>query len=227
MSRLHDFQLFSGIRHETIDQLTNEYPRKTFKKDEYLTKQGTKNFAVHLLLEGRVRVESESKDGKRTTIIFHEAPYIIGHIEVWKDSPMLANVVAIEKCHVITMAKKDYLKLLQTNHQVAINMVKVLSNLIYQTGRDQHVRLFGQVDHLIANTLCSFAQLYGEEKDYGILVRKPISKSELAEILGVARRSVIRGLKDLEKDGLIQMDGKDLVIPNLADLQRRAHALVL
>lgn len=227
MSRLHDFQLFSGIRHETIDQLTHEFPTKTYKKDEYLTKQGSKNHLVHLILEGRVRVESEAKDGKRTTIIFHEAPYIVGHIEIWKESPNLANVIAMEKCQAIVLTKKDYLKLLQTNHQVSINMVKVLSNLIYQTGRDQHVRLFGQVDHLIANTLCSFAQLYGEEKDYGILVRKPISKSELAEILGVARRSVIRGLKELEKDGLIQMDGKDLVIPDIAELQRRAHAVIL
>ena len=87
MSRLHDFQLFSGIRHENVEALTRELPRKTYKKNEFLTKQGSKDHVVHLLLEGRVRVESESKDGKRTTIIFHEAPYIVGHIEIWKEGP--------------------------------------------------------------------------------------------------------------------------------------------
>lgn len=227
MSLIHEFQLFSGLRHETIDQLTREYPKKTFRKGDQLTKQATQEHQVHLLVEGRVRVESESKDGQRTTITFHEAPTILGHIEIWKDRPHLANVIAMEKCQSIALSKKDYLKLLQTNHQVSINMVKLLSGLIYQQGRDLHVRMFGQVDHLVANTLCSFAQLYGEEHDYGILVRRPISKSELAEILGVARRSVIRALQQLEKDGLIQMDGKDLVVPDLAALQKRAHAVVL
>ena len=123
--------------------------------------------------------------------------------------------------------KKEYLKLLQSSHQFSINMVKMLSNLIYFTARDQHVRMFGQVDHLIANTLCAFARLYGEEREDGILIRRDISKSELASILGIARRTVIRALQEMETEGLLSIEGKEVVIPDLIALQRKAFAAVL
>lgn len=34
-------------------------------------------------------------------------------------------------------------------------------------------------------------------------------------------------IDQLTRDGLIQLDGKDLVIPDVANLQKRAHAFVL
>lgn len=227
MSKLHEFKIFSGLNHETVDRLTQNFSRKKYKKGEVLLKQGTKTDDIFLLVEGRVGVQAESKEGQKTTFIFHEAPYMVGHVEIWKDRPSLANVVAMEACSVFLLTKKDYLKLLQSNHQFAINMVKMLSNLIYYTARDQHVRMFGQVDHLIANTLCSFARLYGEEREDGILIRREISKSELASILGIARRTVIRALQDLEKEGLIQMSGKEVVLPDIISLQRKAFSVVI
>jgi|GEM_PF-2085575 len=227
MSKLYEFKLFSGLNHETVDRLTQGFARKKYKKGEALFKQGTKEDQIFLLMEGRVGVQAESKEGHKTTFIFHEAPYLLGMIEIWKDRPSLANVIAMETCSTLVLNKKDYLNLLQSSHQLSINAVKMLSNMIYYTARDQHVRMFGQVDHLIANTLCSFARLYGEEREDGILIRREISKSELALILGIARRTVIRALQDLEKDGLIQMNGKEVVLPDLIALQRKAFALVI
>ncbi|MBY0369226.1 Crp/Fnr family transcriptional regulator [bacterium] len=227
MKKLLTFALFSGLRHENIEQLVSVFPVKKFNRGQTLLKQGEKSEKVFLLTEGRIGVQADSKTGLKTTIIFHEAPYIVGHVELWKDRPSLANVVAIEKCEALEMTKKDYLRMLQANHQVSINMVKILSNLIYETARDHHVRMFGQVDHLIANMLCSFARLYGEERGDGVRIRRDMSKSELALILGVARRTVIRALQDLEAQGLIQMDGKEVFVPNMAALQAKAFTAVL
>lgn len=227
MKKIHEFALFTGLRFETIEALLASFPKRTFKRGQTLLRQGAKAETVYILTEGRIGVQADSKTGLKTTIIFHEAPYIVGHIEMWKDRPLLANVVAYESCEVIEMPKKAYLKMLQSNHQVSINMVKILSNLIYETARDHHVRMFGQVDHLIANMLCSFARLYGEEKAGGVRITREMSKSELADILGVARRSVIRALQDLESQGLIQSDGKEIFVPNLAALQAKAFTAVL
>lgn len=226
MKRIYEFGLFSGVRHEIVDELTLSFPHKTYRRGEALACQGSRENKVILLLEGRVQVVGEAKAGKRTTIIFHEAPYIFGHIEVWKDLPNLGSVIAMEKCEAVIISKKEYFKLLQTNHQVAINMVKILSNLLYRVGQDEQLRLFGQVDHLVANTLCSYAHLYGEEHGYGVVIRHPVPKSELAEIVGVARKSIIEALKLLVKDGVIEINGQEIVIPNVKALQTRAHAVI-
>jgi CRP-like cAMP-binding protein len=227
MKKLSEFQLFSGLNLDAVERITGNLTRRKYKKGEHIIKQGTKAGLVYILVEGRVGIQAQSKEGLRTTLIFHEAPHIMGHVELWRDKPSLANVVAIEKCEALELSKKDYLTFLQSNHQLTINMVKSLSNLIYDTARNTHVRMFGEVDHLIANTLCSFARLYGEQRASGVLIQREISKSELAAILGVARQTVIRALQGLERDGLIQVEGKDVLIPNLEALQQKAFTAVV
>lgn len=224
---LHTLPIFTSLSPDTIDHLTRGLPRKTFKKGETLLRQGARDLKGYLLLDGKVGVFSESKDGMRTAIIFHEAPFVLGVIELARERAYLGTVEAIEPCSTIVITRKDYLRMLQSSHQVAVNMVQLLSNLLYKTGTDRRIRQFGRVEHLVANTLCSFAQLYGEEHRYGILVRKDVNKSEIAEILGVARRSVIRAMEELEGEGLVQVQGKTLVIPDLEALRKKALQPIL
>ncbi len=221
---LSKLPLFTSIAADQIEHLTRHLPRKNFKEGDILVQQGSKDLRGFLLLDGKVGVYAEAKSRVRTTIIFHQAPYLFGFLELWRERSYLASIVAIEPCSTIVVSKKDYLKLLHSNHQVCINMVQLLSNLLYKTAKDYRLKMFGQVDNLVANTLCSFAQLYGEEHRYGVLVRKEVNKSEMAEILGVARRSVIRAMESLEKEGLIQVQKKQLVIPDLKALRKKAQA---
>jgi CRP/FNR family transcriptional regulator len=222
--KLKDFPLFSSVGFGSLEALTRGLPETEFKVGQTLMQQGQKGTRALLLFDGRVAVEAESKEGGRANIVFQSAPSIFGVIELWNEAPYLASVVAMEPCLALVLEKTDYFKMLQSNHQVCINMVQLLSQMFYQAGRDRHVRLFGKVENLVANTLCYFAQLYGEEHRYGILIRKTINKSQMAVMLGVARRSVIRALDALEKEKLIEVQDNQWVIPDIAELKKKASS---
>jgi CRP-like cAMP-binding protein len=160
---------------------------------------------------------------QRRTILYHAAPYIVGFIELIHKHPLLGTVVALERVECLEVDRAAYLGILQRNHQLAINVVKMLSELLWQTAEDRRVRLFGSVDHLVANSLCYLARLYGEERSSGVLITKELNKSALAESLGVARRSVIRAIENLEAEGLVEISGRQVWIPDLRALQRRAR----
>ena len=221
---LKQLPLFASLNFDTIERLTEDLPRQNFKKDELIIRQGEKNLQAYLLVEGKVGVYAESHEGVKSTLVFHEAPCVLGEIEIWQERPYLGSVIAIEPCTTLVLNKNRYLKLLHSNHQVCVNMVQLLSNQLYRDATQTRMRLFGRVEHLVAGTLCSFAQLYGEEHRYGILIRKEINKSEIAEILGVARRSVIRAFETLEEEKLVQLEKKQLVIPDIVALRRKANA---
>jgi CRP-like cAMP-binding protein len=74
----------------------------------------------------------------------------------------------------------------------------------------------------VANTLCSLARLYGEERDKGIFIRKEISQSELAKIVGTSRKSIIQALNCLIELNLIEKEAKNYFLPNLNQLQNFA-----
>lgn len=222
--RLKDFPLFNSITQATLDSLTRGLKEVEFKAGHRILQQGQKGTRAYLLYVGKVAVEAESKDGSKANIVFQSAPGIFGTIELWSEAPSLANVVAMEPCYALVLEKTDFFRMLQSNHQVCINMVQLLSHMFYQAGSDRQVRLFGKVENLVANTLCYFAQLYGEEHPYGILVRKEINKSELSVMLGVARRSVIRAVDSLVKEKLIEVQDRQWVVPNIAELKKKASS---
>lgn len=184
-----------------------------------------KEVHAYLLTQGKVEVFYTSRSGEKITVIYHEAPFIFGEVELWENYPYLASVATLEPCETIVIPKRDYLRILHSNHQVCVNMVRLLSNLLWQTGEDRRVRFFGRVEHLLSNLICYYAGMYGEGNGSGVLVRKDINKSQLAEALGIARQSVIRAFKNLEEEGLVQIDGTQLFIPDIFLLKNKARYL--
>lgn len=222
MRDLKVLPIFAGLSADQIDAVTKSLPRKVFRKHETIIEQGEKGRSAYLLLEGKVEVYCESKEGQRVTVIYHEAPFIFGELEIWDGRKCLASVRAIERSETLVLDRSAFLKLVHSHHQVAVNLAKLVSDLLYKTGEDRRVKFFGRVEHLLANTLCSFAKMYGIEHRYGVLIQQDVTNTELAEILGVARKSVIEGVAKLQKENLIQKDGNKFIIPDLAALRRKA-----
>lgn len=222
---LKDIPLFAGVPFETIEKLARHFAFKNFKKGDFLIQQGAKALEMFLILEGKVETFYTSKEGQKTTIIFHEAPFITGEIELFEERKYLANVVALEPCKTRVLSRKQFLELLQANHQVAINLARLLSCLLCETGEDRRVKFFGRVENLLANLICYHAKLYGEERSYGILIRRELNKKEIADSLGVSRKSVIEAFKFLEKEGLIKVEDNQVILPDLRALQDKARCL--
>jgi CRP/FNR family transcriptional regulator, cyclic AMP receptor protein len=225
MHTLYGCPLFKGVGKAEVDRLTEGATRTKWKAGQEIIRQGSPGSHVFLLLEGKVEVFYRSKSGDKTTIIFHQAPFIFGEVEVWGSRPCLASVAAFEPSVTLALTKHRFLTMLHSNHQVAINLSHLLSELLYETGQDRRVKFFGKVENLTANLLCAFARLFGEERSDGILIRKSINKSGMSEMLGISRKSVIDALKLLEKEGLIRSEGPAIVIPSIEALREKARGL--
>ncbi len=86
------------------------------------------------------------------------------------------------------------------------------------------VRFFGQVEHFLANALFALARLDGIPHEGGIRITRQINKSELAQTLGVARKSVIKAFVNLQKEGLVEFTDKHIFLPNMVELQKKAFS---
>ena len=64
------------------------------------------------------------------------------------------------------------------------------------------------------NTILQFAKLMPDNKDAGI----KISRTDLASVAGISTESFIRSLSSLKKEGLIDIDGRNIKILNMQKL---------
>lgn len=223
MRPLHEHPLFAGVPPLVVRQVMHHWPRRTFRKGAVIIAQGKSARAAYLLLTGTVEVFYEAPRAARASIIFHRAPFLFGEIELFAECHSLASVGAMSPCEVAEITRAHYLGLLHAHHQVAINLVRLLSNLLVHTGEDRRVKIFGAVEHQLANTLLAYAHLSGEPHRQGVQITHRVSKTALAGVLGCARRSVIRAFAVLESEGVIRWEGARVIIPDVAALQRRSR----
>lgn len=212
--------LFKGMSWEVVERIGKLLPRKNVGRGELIVHQGRKSSAAYLLLDGKIDAYYDAGDGRSVSIIMHKAPFLFGAFELIEQVPYLANVKATERCDLAVLKREVYLSLLHSHHQIAVNMVTLLSHLMCVTGEDRRVKFFGQVKHLLANTLCGLSELYGEKHANGVLISKKLKQEDLSDMVGVSRKSVVRALKELKEAALIERQGHFFILRDVESLRR-------
>ncbi len=93
----------------------------------------------------------------------------------------------------------------------------------------QHERAlaFLPVRPRLANLLLTYVRMYGVPVDGGLGIRVKLSQAELANGLGVARRSIARTLTQWVRDGLLRKAGTSYVVRDLLALGKMANLEIL
>jgi CRP/FNR family transcriptional regulator len=217
--------MFSGIPDDILSRLFQNKVTRRYKSGDVIIQQGKSCEQAFILVEGRLKICSENCEGMQTTILYHSAPFLFGEIEIIDQFPYTASVIALEPSQAIVMSRAEYISMLHGNHQFCFNVTRLLSKLLYEAGEDRRLRVFGQVEHLLASGISALAVIEGEPHQGGVQITRKVNKTELASTLGVARKSVIGAFDQLIQKDLIRLEGEKIFIPNLTRLQQVSKKL--
>lgn len=83
---------------------------------------------------------------------------------------------------------------------------------------------FATVRHRLASFLLRMAKKDGKSIGETVEIELPASNQELASQIGTVRELVSRNLSRLQAEGLVQLDGRHVVILDLKGLEAEAQA---
>jgi len=64
----------------------------------------------------------------------------------------------------------------------------------------------------VARIICDLAQKQGEPVDGGLLIKERPTQQEIAGLIGTSRETVSRALNDFTRRGLLEMQGKQILV---------------
>lgn len=124
-----------------------------------------------------------------------------------KNNNMPVGVETGTDVTVLRMRKEEFAKLLRGNWQLTENFIHVLSNInVFLTKRMRILSLF-TVREKVAYMLLEQAGETGSNK-----IQLSRSRQEIADSFGIQKFSLLRVLADLQKDGAILINGKEITI---------------
>lgn len=186
-----------------------------FRKHEKICKQGGAVSHAIYLVEGTAKLFIEGNNGRNIILYLMKPPAYIGLLSFFESVHYTYSVTAIEDSKVC-MVDLDFLKeLYLENHEILLKLNKAFGKsvaLIMNKIIDLNQK---NIRGRIAESLLYLAGFYGSNK-----FRLSITRKELGEMSSISEENTVRLLTELRKEGIIKVDGRDVVIQDKSLLKK-------
>ncbi|MBN2891081.1 MAG: Crp/Fnr family transcriptional regulator [Bacteroidales bacterium] len=207
---LTNSKLFKGLGKSEIIHIFNliHHQVKTYQAEEIIAYSGCKCDKLFMLIEGSVRGEMIDDNGKIIKVEDVFAPDTFAEAFLFAETPeLLVNIIANNNVTILIFQKDDFFKLLNTNNLILNNYLTVLSNRFVTVTDRMKTLSLKKLEGKLANY---FLQL--EKTNKSSTFKLAHTHQQLADYFGVARPSLSRAISLMVKEGILNINKKEVEI---------------
>lgn len=220
---LRGLPLFREAPESTLARLAAAVERLHLARGDELFHSGDLSQGLYVLLKGQIKVYARSDNGQEKVIEVVSAPACLG------GSLILADVVgqggtvirhvshasALSEAQVLLLPRSALLVELQAEPRLAVRLLAEVSGRFNRLVRDiEAVTLHSAAQRVVSYLLRTSPQAATS----ACTVSLPASKGTIASLLSVTPEHFSRILHDLQARGLISVNRREIVIPDVERL---------
>jgi CRP/FNR family transcriptional regulator len=209
--------LFEGLRREEVEAVATLMYEKRFGKGETLFFEGDEADGFYLVSRGQIKVFKINPMGKEHILHIFGPGEPVGEVPVFSGQPFPATAEAIINSTTYFFPRSDFVSLIEKNPSIALNMLAVLSHRLRQFATQIENLSLKEVPARLAGYLLYTAEEQGSDD----VVRLPVSKGQLASLLGTIPETLSRIFARMSEDGLIRVEGRSIIILDRDGLRDR------
>jgi len=211
--------VFDVLNEEEREVLMFHHTCHLYRKGEIIYKEGERPKGLICLSAGKVKIYKEGINGREQIIRLVKPVGFIGYRALFAEEKHIATAVAIENATICIIDKEGIYKLLRSNTELSITIIKALatdlgfSNIRTVTLTQKHIR--GR----LAESLLFLIDTYGLERD-GQTIKAYLSRGDLANLSSMTTSNAIRTLSIFAQEGVIDLSGKKIIINDFNKLEK-------
>jgi len=201
--------LFRGIPTDEIPLMLGQenYSLKRYFKDDMIASSGDECNHLMILIMGSVRGEMLGNSGQILKVEDVEAPRAIASGFIFgSNNTFPVSIFANEASQILFIPKFSVLGHLRTNKVFLNNFLNSISDFIYFLSQRIYFLSFKTIREKLAQYLLNISS---PDRDH---FKMPKSHTTLSEYFGVTRPSLSRVFSNLEKEGIIRTEFKEIWI---------------
>lgn len=216
----------SSLKYDSRDKISDIHQLKNFIDDngteesyspgELIFAEGTTSNTVYLIVSGVVKTHKLDRMGKELITGVYKADDYFGFTSFARSTKHQESATALEETKLVTISTDELNKLLLENQDLALELMQQLSESLDEAKEQLLEMAYASVRKKTAHTILKFAEKLDRDAHGNI----HILRSDLASVAGMATETLIRTLSALKKEGLIEIEGRNIRILNLEKLKR-------
>jgi len=210
--------LFSELGTASIERIAAGAGRLRLARGATLFRQGESPSGFYVVVVGEIRLIAHGARGSRLTGIV-EAGRSFGEPVMFLEKPYLVDAVAHTDAVVIHVPKENVFEEIERNPRFARRVIAGLATRIETLVREIDATVRGSARERLVNYLLrAHPAAEGE-----IRVSLPATKAAIATQLGLTPEHLSRLLRELTARQLLRVEGRRIVIPDVARLAAAAR----
>ena len=209
---LQSVSIFWDLNENDLGHIADKMVAKHFENGNYIFLEDSEGEQCFFVLEGSVKVTRLSKDGREVILAMLNEGDFFGEMSLLDGESRSANVIALEKTKVLTLDRNDFIEVVNDYPQIAVQLLKELARRLRKSDRQIASLSLSDAEKRIALCIIRFADEQGVIQNGKVSIPKIPIQQDIANMAGTSRETVSRALGLLEKEDLIQRNGRELII---------------
>ncbi len=207
---------FRGLNPEAVESILGKtsHSIKSYTKGQTIAQREEEVNNLCIVVTGSVKGEMVDFSGKILKIEEIFAPQPIAHAFLFGERNRFpVDVIALEDCKILFIPKPEVVRMLQQSDIILRNYLNAISNRAQFLSNKLWFLSFKTIKEKVAHYLLSLSR---SESNSAIML--PKSHQELAEFFGVARPSLARVFSEMQDEGIITVNRREVAIINRGKL---------
>ena len=200
---------------ELREELRN-FEQLSFKSGETIYEEGRQGNQFFFVDRGVVKSHRMDQYGKELITSVYKEGDFFGNTSFGKPDSYQEYATAMEDTKVYAIPKEDFKNVLVNNPSITLELIDVMGDNIAGIKEQLLEMAYGSVRKKAARTILLFSQKIRRHPTQSIR----ISRSDLASVAGMASETLIRTLSDFKKEGLLEIEGRNIKLLDVEALRR-------
>jgi CRP-like cAMP-binding protein len=212
--------LFASLTPVHLEELAGKLTLRKYDLGTTIFKKDDPGSTLYIIRNGQVNISASSPGGGEVILAMMADGDFFGELSILDQKPRSATATAMRTSSVFTLERDDFLDVVRTEPDLAINALAALSERLRRTNTLLGEAFCLDLPTRLARRLLELAKRHGRETDHGLKIDMSLTQHDLAGVIGASRESVQRLLGELQDQRLILIANKNIYILRL-DLLRQ------
>lgn len=204
---------------KNLNQLKNffcdEGAIANYKKGEDIYRKGDHSNSLFLILKGVVKTHTMDNNAKELITGLYKADDLLGFTSFDDNIPYTETATAVENIEIVGLSKTYVKDILKKSQDVSLELMNLLADNLSEI-KEQLVKMaYSSVRKKTAATIMQYVEIMNKNPEAPLR----ISRNDLATTAGIATESLIRTLSEFKKQGIIEIEGRNIRIIDLEALK--------
>jgi CRP/FNR family transcriptional regulator len=211
--------LFNGLPDDQLSAIRQIALEKQYNKGQTIFSEGDETKGMFVVVDGRIKIYKVSSEGKEQILHIIDAGQSFGEVTIFTGQQMPANAQTLVNSRLLLFPRSAFVDLVTANPSLALNLLAIMSKKLRQFAIQIENLSLKEIPARLASYLTYLAEEQGSED----AVTLPVSKGQLASLLGTIPETLSRIFAKLSGQKLIRVEGPKITLLDLQGIQDLAE----